>query len=86
MGYTGDIMALNIRDKEVDRLAAQLAKARRTTKTQAVKRALQRELAQIEFPLGLAERVRSLQDHILSQPETGLPADKEFFDSLSGDL
>ena len=79
-------MALNIRDKEVDRLATQLAKARRTTKTQAVKLALRRELAQLGEPLCLADRLRPLQDHILALPKTGLRADKDFFDSLSGDL
>jgi antitoxin VapB len=81
--YTGVVMALNIRDKEVDQLAAQLAKARRTTKTQAVKLALRHELDQMGKSLSLEERLRPLQDEVLSYPETGLQADKDFFDSLS---
>ena len=40
-------MPLNIRDAEVDRLARQLAALNQTTKTQAVKDALRRELAQL---------------------------------------
>jgi antitoxin VapB len=79
-------MALNIRDKEVDRLATQLAKARRTTKTQAVKLALRHALDQMGGSLSLEERLRPLQDRILSLSGNGQPADKAFFDDLSGDL
>jgi len=78
-------MALNIRDKEVDRLATQLAKAQRTTKTQAVKLALRHELDKMGG-LSLEERLRPLQDRILSLSGNGQPADKAFFDELSGDL
>lgn len=76
-------MALNIRDEEVDRLATELAQARRTTKTQAVKLALQHELARTAPPL--KDRLRDLQDSIESYAETGQTADKSFFDELSGE-
>ena len=55
------------------------------TKTQAVKLALRHELAQMALAPRLADRLRPLQDRILARPETGLPADKDFFDSLSGE-
>ena len=78
-------MALNIRDKEVDRLATELAKARRMTKTQAVKLALRHELDGIARHIGLADRLRSLQERILSRSDTGAAADKDFFDDLNGE-
>ena len=74
-------MALNIRDKEVDRLAGELARARHTTKTQAVKLALRHELART---LSLKDRLRPLQDRLQSLPDSGA-ADKAFFDDLSGE-
>lgn len=58
-------MALNIRDKPVDRLATQPATADRMTKTPAA--------------------MLALQEHILAKPETGLPADKDFFDALNSE-
>ena len=79
-------MALNIRDKEVDRLATELAKAQRTTKTNAVKLALQHELGQMTRKVSLGDRLRPLQDRVQNHPDTGLAADKGFFDDLNGDL
>jgi antitoxin VapB len=35
--------------------------------------------------LPLRERLRPLQDRVLSRPATGMQADKSFFDALSGD-
>ena len=36
-------------------------------------------------PRSLADCLRPLQDQILAHAKAGLPADKAFFDSLSGD-
>jgi antitoxin VapB len=33
----------------------------------------------------LRERIRDIQDRIAAYPDTGLEADKAFFDELSGD-
>lgn len=76
---------LQIRNEQVDRLAAKLAAIRRTTKTEAVLRALENELARIESEKTLAERLRPIQDRIAMRPATGLEADKAFFDELSGE-
>ena len=43
------------------------------------------ELACIEREKSLAERIESIQERIASVPLTGLEADKDFFDDLSGD-
>jgi antitoxin VapB len=78
-------MPLNIRSEEVNRLAGQLADRTRTNKTEAVKRALENELRRLDALLPLAERLRLLQDRVLARPATGVDADKNFYDDLSGD-
>ena len=78
-------MPLNIRSEEVNRLAERLAARRPTSKTEAVRVALQNELRRLDESVPLRQRLRPLQDRILSRPATGLAADKAFFDALSGD-
>jgi antitoxin VapB len=75
-------MPLNIRSREVDELAARLAKRLGTTKTEAVRRALEHELERAEPRQSLAERIRPIQERIASWPRSGLEADKAFYDSL----
>jgi len=76
---------LQIRNERVVQLAARLAAIRRSTKTEAVLRALENELARIESEKTLAERLRPIQDRIAKRPATGLEVDKAFFDELSGE-
>jgi antitoxin VapB len=76
---------LQIRHERVVKLAARLAAIHRSTKTEAVLRALENELARIEGAKTLAERLRPIQDRIGRRPPTGLDADKTFFDELSGE-
>ena len=78
-------MPLSIRSPDVDRLAETLAARRHTTKTAAVKLALENELRRLDAALPLRERLRPLQDRVLSRPATGLAADKAFYDGLSGE-
>jgi antitoxin VapB len=79
------IVALNIRNDEVSRLAEALAARTRLSKTEAVKRALQNELQRLDKSVPLKERIRPIQERIAAWPSTGLEADKAFFDELSGD-
>jgi antitoxin VapB len=74
-------MARRIRDRGVDRLAAELAQLRRSTKTEAVKQALQRENGKL--PLG--ERIKPIQDRLAAYPDSGLMTNKAFYDELSGE-
>jgi antitoxin VapB len=78
-------MALNIRNEAVNRLAAKLAARKRVTKTDAVRMALENELRRLDEAVPLRERLRPLQARVLGRPETGLEADKAFYDALSGD-
>jgi antitoxin VapB len=74
-------MALHIRDTETDRLVRSLAEIKKLGLTEAVKLAVENELKRIP----LRERIRPIQDRIAAMGDTGLKADKAFFDELSGD-
>jgi antitoxin VapB len=77
-------MPLNIRSEFVSRLAERLAARKRVNKTDAVRIALQNELRRLDDAVPLRERVRPIQERVLSRPATGLEADKPFYDELSG--
>ena len=77
-------MPLNIRNEAVNQLAEKLAARRHMNKTDAVRMALENELRRLDEAVPLRERVRFLQDRVLSRPSTGLDADKAFYDELSG--
>jgi antitoxin VapB len=78
-------MPLNIRSDEVNRLAEELAARKRLNKTEAVKLALENELRRLDAAVPLRERLRPLQARVLARPDTGLEADKAFYDELSGE-
>jgi antitoxin VapB len=77
-------MPLNIRSEAVNRLAERLAARNRTSKTEAVRTALENELQRLDKAIPLRERLRALQERVLLRPPTGLEADKAFYDELSG--
>ena len=76
-------MPLNIRNDDVNRLATDLAARTGTTKTEAVRRALEHELQRVAPPGSMHERVRAIQQRVATWPATGLEADKAFYDSLN---
>jgi len=76
---------LNIRNEAVNQLAEKLAARKHTSKTDAVKTALENELHRLDEAVPLRERLRPLQDRVLRRPATGLEADKAFYDELSGE-
>ncbi|MCY1644602.1 type II toxin-antitoxin system VapB family antitoxin [Methylorubrum sp. SL192] len=78
-------MPLNIRSEEVNRLAEKLASQARVSKTEAVRIALVNELERQERHIPLEERLRPLLNRLDAVPDTGLPADKAFFDELNGE-
>lgn len=79
-------MPLNIRSEAVNKMAEALAARMASSKTDAVARALRNELQRIDDATPLRDRLRPIQNRVLSRPATGLDADKAFFDGLSGDL
>lgn len=78
-------MPLNIRSEEVNLLAERLASEARVSKTEAVRMALVNELAKRDEKPSLLERIKPIQDAIAAYPKTGLKADKDFYDELSGE-
>ena len=78
-------MPLIIPDEAVNRLAEELADRLHTSKTEAVRRALENELRRLDEVVPLRHRLRFLQDQVLARPETGLAADKAFYDALADD-
>ena len=79
-------MPLNFRSDAVDKLAEKLARRKRVTKTEAVRLALQNELLRLEEAVPLWERLAPLRRKVAAYPDTGLEADKAFFDELSGEI
>jgi antitoxin VapB len=77
-------MPLNIRNEDVNRLAEKLATVKCINKTEAVKLALENELRRAEQAEPLWGRLKPLRDRIVATPDSGLKADKAFFDDLSG--
>jgi antitoxin VapB len=49
-----------------------------------VKQAVAAELRRAEAQTPLRERLKALQDDVAALPDTGLDADKAFYDELSG--
>jgi len=78
-------MPLNIRNEQVNQLAERLAAQKRVNKTEAVRIALENELRRVSEALPLWERLKPLRERIAAYPDSGLAADKAFFDDLSGD-
>ncbi|OJF92898.1 type II toxin-antitoxin system VapB family antitoxin [Pararhizobium antarcticum] len=78
-------MPLNIRSDEVNRLAERQAAAKRLNKTDAVKLALENELRRVDRQEPLWLRLKPLRERIAACSDTGLLADKDFFDDLNGE-
>lgn len=78
-------MPLYIKDDETARLVAELARLRGVTKQDAVRLAVLAELDRAARAVPLRERFAQLRREYPLPAATGLPADKAFFDELSGE-
>ena len=78
-------MAFHVRDGETDALVRELARREGVGLTEAVKRAVRERLRSGEKQVPLRHRLKKIQDEIAKYPDTGLKADKAFFNDLSGD-
>ena len=80
-------MALHIRDAATEEAVRRLACLKRKTLTETIREAVEHEYERVRFEIPLMERLKPIQDLLasLSKPG-GLPADKAFFDELSGDV
>jgi antitoxin VapB len=80
-------MAFHVRDAATDKAVRRLAKLKGKTLTETIREAVEREYERVRSEIPLIERLKPIQDELraLSRPG-GLPADKAFFDELSGDV
>jgi antitoxin VapB len=80
-------MAFHVKDAATDEAVRQLAKLKRKTLTETIREAVEHEYVRVRFEILLNERLKSIQEELksLSKPG-GLPADKAFFDELSGEI
>jgi antitoxin VapB len=76
-------MALYVKDPEIDRMAERLSRLSRVSKTEAVRRALRRELEHVEGPSEFVERVLAFTSELNARvgPDRGA-VDKAWIDSL----
>jgi len=79
-------MAFHVKDRATDIAVRRLAKLKGKTLTDTIREAVEHEYQQARSAIPLIERLRPIRDELrsLSKPG-GLPADKAFFDELSGD-
>jgi antitoxin VapB len=79
-------MAFHIRDPRTDKAVRELAVRKGVSMTEAVRQAVENELAKLEEDKRpMIERIRDIQERVAAYPKTGLKADKAFYDWLSGD-
>jgi antitoxin VapB len=78
-------MAFSVRDEATDAAVRRLARFKNQSLTETIREAVEEEYRRAKKAAPLAERIKRLQDRYASFPETGLKADKAFFDELSGE-
>ncbi len=80
-------MAFHVKDPATDRAVRRLAKVKGKSLTETIREAVEQEYEREQKKISFLERVKAIQDEAaaLSKPG-GLPADKAFFDELSGDI
>lgn len=82
-----DVVALYVKDPEVDQMAERLSRIAGISKTEAVRRALRRQLEQVETPSDFVERGLAFTRALIARGDLaeGQPVDKAWIDSLYED-
>jgi antitoxin VapB len=80
-------MAFHVKDRTTDQAVRRLAQLKRKTLTETIREAVEQEYQRERAKVPLIDRLRPIQESFaaVSRPG-GLPADKAFFDSLSGEV
>jgi antitoxin VapB len=78
-------MAFHVKDPATDQSVRRLARLKGKTLTQTIREAVEREYERESARIPLRERLKPIQEQFaaISRPG-GMPADKAFFDDLSG--
>jgi len=79
-------MAFHVKDRATDQAVRRLARVKRKTLTETIREAVDHEYQRERDRIPLIDRLRPIQEQFaaVSHPG-GLPADKAFFDALSGE-
>lgn len=79
-------MAFHVKDPATDKAVRRLAKLKGKSLTATIREAVEHEYAREKRQPSLLGRIAVIQEEVarLSKPG-GLPADKQFYDELSGD-
>jgi antitoxin VapB len=79
-------MAFHVRDEATDRAVRRLAQLKGKSLTATIREAVEREYRRERAAVPLIERLKPIQQELksISKPG-GLPADKAFYDELSGE-
>jgi antitoxin VapB len=78
-------VAYNIKDPDTDRIIRELARLKGKPILDSIREACEHEIERERRKVPLWERLQPLLDQVAAAPDTGLKADKAFFDELSGD-
>jgi len=80
-------MAFHIRDPATDLAVRSLAKLKAKSLTETIREAVENEYRRERNKIPLLERIKAIQERAaaLSRPG-GKPADKKFYDELSGEF
>lgn len=78
-------MAFHIKDPATDVAVRRLARLKGKTLTETVREAVEQEYARERASIPLSRRLRPIQEEFRAKRQPGgQPADKAFFDNLSG--
>lgn len=79
-------MAFHVRDKKTDEAVRRLARLKGTSLTETIRQAAEASYRAEKAKMPLMDRLKPLQDRFIALSRSGgLPADKAFYDDLSGD-
>jgi antitoxin VapB len=80
-------MAFHVRGSATDKTVRRLASLKGKTLTETIRETVEHEPERVCSEIPLIERLKPIQEEFaaLGKP-SGLPADKAFFDELSGDI
>ena len=78
-------MGLSIKNAEVEALARKLARRHGTGVTDVIRQALEEKARRDEAEPSLWEKLAPLREKVARMPDSGLKADRAFYDELSGE-
>ena len=79
-------MAFSVKSRAADAAVRRLAKLKKKSLTETILEAVDNEYRRVRGDQSLIERLEALSARYKTFPETGLLADKAFFDEMSGEV